>query len=128
MDDSQKARLILVGPYLLPHGGIQSYLRQLVAQLNEKGYEYNVIDTRSKRDELYHSGLMRIVQRTFKYLFLLLKLISIEGQIVHFFSSSYGNFCVHGLAMVFGKMTGRKTAFDFRKCKYCDCIDATWID
>lgn len=110
MDDTPKPKLILVGPYSLPHGGIQSYIRQLSALLREKGYVYNVLDTRSERDELYHSGLLRIVQRMFKYLSVLIKLIEIEGHIVHCFSSSYGNFYANGLIIVLAKFMGRKTA------------------
>lgn len=109
MDGSLKAKLILVGPYSLPHGGIQRYLVQLRDQLRIKGYPHNVLDSRSKMDVSTKSVVMRVLYGITKYLFMMLKLKKIEGKIVHIFSSSYGNFFGNGLLLVAGKMFRKRT-------------------
>lgn len=109
MKGNDKVRVVLVGPHSLPHGGIQKYLEQLTYQLSTKGYAYNVLNTRSKRDVSNNSGFIKAFQGIVKYLFLMLKLQKIEGTIVHCFSSSYSNFFANGLLLISGKISRRNT-------------------
>lgn len=109
MKGNDKVRIVLVGPHSLLHGGIQKYLEQLSCQLIIKGYTYNVLNTRSKRDVSNNGGFIKLLQRIVKYLFLMIRLQKIKGKIVHCFSSSYGNFFANGLLLISGKISRRNT-------------------
>ena len=109
MDDSPKVKLILVGLHSLPHGGIQSYLGQLVSPVACKRLQIWRARYKNKTRCILSSGLLRMVQRMQN------TSSAIQAdrcRIIYCFSLSHGNFCANGLAMVFGEMTGRKPVWN----------------
>lgn len=109
MSSNSKMKIILIGPCPPPYGGGQAYLEQLSTQLNMKGYKYQILNTRSKRDVFNKSSLIKGLQRGLKYLCLMLRLAKAEGNIVHCLSSSYGNFFANGALIISAKILRKKT-------------------